>query len=98
MCLCVAKELIIDRKGSNDDFRYQRARHFVHGCTRLAYVLYDEFKQPLGACRAFMSNLLLFHQMLLKTKLTTEYEASHLSDSDDKAALMICLDGCKELL
>ena len=69
----------------------------IYGYTRLAYVLYDEFKQSLKACRAFMSSLLLFHQMLLKTKSTTEYEASHLSDSD-KAALMICNDSCKELL
>lgn len=93
MCLCVAKEPIIDRKGLTMIFGIS----VVYGCTRLEHVLYDEFKQPLGACRAFMSNLLLFHQMLLKTKLTTEYEASHLSDSD-KAALMICLDSYKELL
>ena len=69
----------------------------IYGCARLAYVLYDELKQAQGACRDFARDLLLFHQVLLKTKLTIECETSRLSDSDE-AALMICLDSCKELL
>lgn len=69
----------------------------IYGCARLAYVLYDEFKQAPGACREFAQDLLLFHQVLLKTKSTIESEASHLSDSDE-AALSACLDRCKELL
>ena len=69
----------------------------IYGCARLAYVLYDELKQAPGACRELARDLLLFHQVLLKTKSTIECEASRLSDSDE-AALMICLGSCKELL
>lgn len=69
----------------------------IYGCARLAYLLYDEFKQAPGACQDFARELLLFHQVLLKTKSTTEGETSHLRPSD-KAALGTCLDSCKELL
>lgn len=66
-------------------------------CARLAYKLYDEFKQAPGACREFARDLLLFHQVLLKTKSTIECEISNLNHSD-QAALEACLDSCKELL
>lgn len=69
----------------------------IVGCARLAYKLYDEFKQAPGACQEFARELLLFHQVLLKTKSTIECETSHLNHSD-QAALGACLDSCRELL
>ncbi len=69
----------------------------IYGCACLAYRLYDEFKQAPGACQEFARELLLFHQVLLRTKSSLEYETSHLSHSD-QAALGACLDSCKELL
>ena len=69
----------------------------IYGCARLAYRLYDEFKQAPGACQEFARDLLLFHQVLIKTKTTIESEASHLSHSD-QTALGACLDSCKELI
>lgn len=69
----------------------------ICGCARLAYRLYDEFKQAPGACQDFTREMLLFHQVLLKTKSTIGSEISHLSDSD-QATLGACLDSCKELL
>ena len=69
----------------------------IYGCARLAYVLYDEFKQAPGACQGFAQELLLFHRVLLKTESTTKCETSHLGNSD-QAALEACLASCKELL
>ena len=69
----------------------------IYGCARLAYKLYDEFKQAPGACQEFARDLLLFHQVLMKTKATIENEASHLS-TFDQSALGACLESCKELL
>lgn len=69
----------------------------IVGCARLAYMLYDEFKQAPGACQGFARELLLFHQVLLKTKSTVECETSHLNHTD-QAALGACLDSCRELL
>ena len=69
----------------------------IYGCACLAYRLYDEFKQAPGACKEFARELLLFHQVLLRTKSSLEYGTSHLSHSD-QAALEACLDSCKELL
>ena len=69
----------------------------IYGCARLAYVLYNEFKQAPGACQDFARELLLFHQALAKTKSTIEAEKRHLSDADG-SGLGICLDSCKELL
>lgn len=66
-------------------------------CARLTYRLYDEFKQAPGACQEFARELLLFHQVLLKTKSTIECDLNRLSHSD-QAALGACLDSCKELL
>ena len=66
-------------------------------CAHLAYKLYDEFMQAPGACREFARDLLLFHQVLLKTQSTIECEISNLNHSD-QAALKACLDSCKELL
>ena len=69
----------------------------IYGCARLAYLLYEEFKQAPGACQDFAKELLLFHQILLKTKSNIEAETSHLGQ-DDKIALEPCLENCKELL
>lgn len=69
----------------------------IYGCARLAYILYDEFKQALGACQEFSRELLLFHRVLSKSKSTIECESSHLSQSDE-AALGACFESCKELL
>ena len=68
----------------------------IVGCARLAYRLYDEFRQAPGACQDFSRELLLFHQVLMKTRST----ASQLKrlGSVDQAALNSCLDSCKELL
>lgn len=66
-------------------------------CARLAYRLYDEFKHAPGACQEFARELLLFHQVLLKTKSTIECEISNLNHSD-QAAFEACLVSCKELL
>lgn len=63
----------------------------IYGCARLAYMLYDEFKQALGACQETARELLLFHRVFLKTKTTIECESSHLSQSDD-AALGACFE------
>ncbi len=91
-CLCVTKELITRL---DNDFGINVSD--IYRCARLAYVLYDELKQAPGACWEFARDLLLFHQVLLKSKSTIECEANRLSDSDE-ATLMICLDSCKELL
>ncbi len=69
----------------------------IYGCARLAYMLYNEFKQAPGVCQEFARELLLFHRVLSKIKSTIESEPSHLSQSD-QAALGACLDSCKELL
>ena len=69
----------------------------IYGCARLAYQLYDEFAQASGACQDFARDLLLFHQVLMKTRLIMGDEASHLSDAD-RIALEACLDSCKELI
>lgn len=66
-------------------------------CARLAYKLYDEFKQASGACQEFAQELLLFHQVLLKTKSTFECQSISLKDSD-LAALGACIKSCAELL
>ena len=69
----------------------------IYGCARLAYVLYNEFKQAPGVCQNFAKELLLFHQVLLNTQPSIEAEKSHLSHADE-TALDICLDSCRELL
>lgn len=69
----------------------------IYGCARLAYKLYDEFKQAPGTCQEFARDLLLFHRVLLKIKSTIECDTSYLSQSD-QAVLGACLDSCKELL
>ena len=69
----------------------------IYGCAHLAYSLYEEFKEAPGACQDFARELLLFHQVLLKTKSNIEAETSYLGH-DDKIALETCLDNCKELL
>ena len=69
----------------------------IYVCARLAYKLYDEFKQAPGVCQEFARDLLLFHQVLLKTNSNIECEASYLSHFDH-AALRACLDSCKDLL
>ena len=69
----------------------------IYGCARLAYRLYDEFKQAPGACQAFARDLLLFYNVLMETKSTIESEVGHLNDADT-AALSVCLDSCKDLL
>lgn len=69
----------------------------IYGCARLAYLLYDEFKQAPGACQEFAHELLLFHQVLWKTKSYFDCEIRHLNHSD-QAALSLCFESCKELL
>lgn len=69
----------------------------IYGCARLAYLLYDEFKQAPGACQEFAHELLLFHQVLCKTESYIDFESRHL-DHSDQAALSLCFDSCKELL
>ena len=69
----------------------------IYGCARLAYMLYQEFKQAPGACQEFARDLLLFHQVLLKTKSTLESSTSQLSPAD-QITLETCLESCKELL
>ena len=69
----------------------------IYGCARLAYRLYEEFEQAPGACQEFARDLLLFHQVLIKTRSAIDSSTSHLNDSD-RAALRLCLDSCKELL
>ena len=69
----------------------------IYECARLTYVLYDKLKQAPRACRELARDLLLFHQVLLKTKSTIECEVSRLNNSDE-AALIIYLGSYKELL
>ena len=66
-------------------------------CARLAYRLYDQLKQAPGACQEFARDLLHFHNVLMTTNSTIEFEVGHLNHPD-KAALSACLDSCKELL
>ena len=69
----------------------------IVGCARLAYRLYDEFRQAPRACQTFAQELLLFHQVLMDTELAHSPFTSYLSHPD-QAALRLCLDSCKELL
>ena len=69
----------------------------IYGCARLAYILYNEFKQAPGACQEFARDLLLFHQVLLKVKTTMESTTSPTSHAD-RVTLGTYLDSCKELL
>ena len=69
----------------------------IYGCARLAYMLYNEFKQAPGACQEFAHELLLFHQVLGKTKSVIEGESSNLNHFD-QTTLSACFDSCKELL
>ena len=74
----------------------------IVGCARLAYHLYNEFRQAPRECQEFARELLLFHEVLLKTKSaiepTTDFEGSRFPSDSDKATLQAQLDGCKELL
>ena len=69
----------------------------IYGCARLAYMLYQEFKQAPGACQEFARDLLLFHQVLIKTRSAIDSGTSQLDDSG-RTALRLCLDSCKQLL
>ena len=69
----------------------------IYGCARLAYMLYEEFKQAPGACQEFARDLLHFSNVLRMTTSAIDPETSHLSGSD-RDALRLCLDSCKELL
>lgn len=69
----------------------------IYVCARLAFKLYDEFKSAPAACQEFAQELLLFHQVLIKTGAAINSEPSDLSSSD-RDALRLCLDSCKELL
>ena len=69
----------------------------IYGCARLAYMLYEEFKQAPGACQEFARDLLHFSNVLRMTTSALDSKTSHLSLSD-RAALRLCLDSCKELL
>lgn len=61
----------------------------IYGCAHLAYSFYRELREAPGACKEFSQELLLFSEVLSKTK-----DLRH----SDKAALKACIDNCKELL
>ncbi len=66
-------------------------------CAQLAYKLSVEFKEATGACRHFTKELLVFHQILLKTQSLLENK-KHDLDGSGQTMLAASAHSCKELL
>ena len=66
-------------------------------CGQLAYQLYTEFKEAAGECQAFAKELLLLHQVMLKTGALIG-RGGNVLDEAEQATLDLCLDMCKEIL
>ena len=66
-------------------------------CGQLAYQLYTEFQNAAGDCQAFAKELLLLHQIILRTEALIR-PASYVIDEADRATLGLCLDMCKDIL
>lgn len=66
-------------------------------CGELAYELYIELKRAPGECQAFAKELLLLHQIILKTE-TSVIRAHGRLDSADRATLGLCVDSCKDIM
>lgn len=69
---------------------------FVY-CAQLAYKLSVEFKGAPGACRDFTKDLLIFHQLLLKTQSLIERRKLDVDESG-QTTLAASAYSCKELL
>ncbi len=66
-------------------------------CGQLVYQLYTEFRQAAGECQAFAKELLLLHQVILKTEALIG-RGNHVLDEAESATLDVCLDRCKDIL
>ena len=66
-------------------------------CGQLAYELYTEFKEAAGECQAFAKELLLLHQVILKTEALIG-RGNHELEEVDQATLGLHIDMCKDIL
>ena len=66
-------------------------------CGQLAYQLYIELKHAPGDCQAFANELLLLHQVILKTEAVILRAGYELEDAE-RATLGLCVDMCKDIL
>lgn len=66
-------------------------------CGQLTYKLYVELKEAPAACQSLSKELLLFSQVMWKTKLIIEKQKNDL-DELDRATLVTCLESCKNIL
>ena len=66
-------------------------------CGQLAYQLYTEFKDAPGDCQALAKELLLFHQVILKTQALVRRRGDVL-DEAEQATLGLCLEMCEDIL
>ena len=66
-------------------------------CGQLAYQLYIELKDAAGECQAFAKELLLLHQVILKTEALI-IRTSGVLDDAEQATLDLCIDMCKDIL
>ena len=64
-------------------------------CGQLAYQLYTQFKEAAGDCQAFAQELLLLHQVILKTEALIGY--GKLTEAD-QATLGLYVEMCKDVL
>ena len=66
-------------------------------CGQIAYELYTEFKEAAGECQAFAKELLLLHQVILKTEALIG-RGNHGLEEVDQATLGLHIDMCKDIL
>ena len=66
-------------------------------CGQLAYQFYIDLKDAAGDCREFAKELLLLHQVILKTEALL-VRGSYVLDDGEQAMLGLCVDMCKDIL
>ena len=66
-------------------------------CGQLAYQLYTDLKDAAGDCQEFAKELLLLHQIILKTEASI-IRAGNVLDDAGRATLGLCVDMCKDIL
>ena len=66
-------------------------------CGQLAYQLYIDLKDAPGDCQGFANELLLLHQIILKTEASI-IRAGNVLDDAGRATLGLCAEMCKDIL
>ena len=66
-------------------------------CGQLAYQFYIDLKDAAGDCQEFAKELLLLHQIILKTEALIIRAGNVLNDGE-QATLGLCVDMCRDIL